>query len=367
MRALLHQSAVWRTVRGFKRSVQPARHDRAIPPDQCRGSVALIDPPVAADPGRAVPWRVQVLNQSGIPWAAAGAMPVRLAFRWRTHDGKPFGEPIRVPLPQTAYPGEPLTVTAPVPAPGFVGDFTLEVGLEQARVDTPVGDPCRVAVPVIGSRKTDIDYHEVYRTADLNQNHWWVVGAYHTQEQYEKSQADRRGMLIEHGGLTPESRVLDVGCGTGQMAAALEGYLSPRGAYAGTDIGREAVEFCQQTYRRPNFAFRQGGMTTVPFGPEDGPFDLAIFFSVFTHTYVDESALLLAETRRLLRPNGVVVADVIASPLVERGAGHRGQMAVNRDHFLRLAAAVGFDAEIIAKWPWNPHAERYMMRLARAA
>jgi SAM-dependent methyltransferase len=364
MRTLLQTTALWRLTRGVKRSLRPARHDFALPPEQCRGSVAVIDPPVAVDPGRVIPWRVRVLNQSGVPWASGGSYPVRLGVRWLTPAGDPFGDPVGVVLPRTAYPGEPVEFTVPAAVPGHVGDFTLEVGLEQD--GQAVGEAARVAVPVVGGRSADIDYHAVYRTADLGDNHWWVVGQYKTRADYEKSQADRRGMLVAHGGLTPDSRVLDIGCGTGQMAAALADYLSPRGAYFGTDIGKEAIDFCHRAHRRPNFVFRQGGMTTVPFGPAHGAFDLAIFFSVFTHTFADETVLLLSEAHRLLGPKGCVMADVIASPLVERAAGNRGEMIVNRDHFLRLAAAAGFPrAEVVGKWRWNPQAERFMFRLGR--
>jgi SAM-dependent methyltransferase len=150
------------------------------------------------------------------------------------------------------------------------------------------------------------------------------------------------------------------------MAMALEDYLTDRGAFYGTDIGREGIDFCRRTFRRPNFVFAPGEMTRVPFATADGPFDMAIFFSVFTHTYVDESVLLLAEARRLLGPRGVVVADVIVSELVSRDAGHRGQMWVNRDHFLRLAAALGFRAEVIGNFAWAPDAERLMIRFTRA-
>ena len=171
--------------------------------------------------------------------------------------------------------------------------------------------------------------------------------------------------MLQKYGLTPYSRVLDIGCGTGQMAGPLVPYLTDRGAYYGTDIGKEAIDFCNRAFRRRNFVFRQGEMTRVPFDTAEGPFDLAIFFSVFTHTFVDESALLLAEARRLLRPGGVVIADVITSPLVERGAGHRGEMVVNRDHFFRLADMLGFTGDVIGRWDWNRHAERLMIRFRK--
>ena len=366
MLAGLKQTGLWRAARGVKRALLPPRHIAPLAAADCRAEVTALDPPVALEVGRNIEWRFRVQNLGGAPWAADGPSPVRLAARWATYRGDPFGDDHTFPLPGPVYPGEPRNLTLPVPTPGFVGDFILEVDLVQGggrfADRNPHAKPARVAVPVQGRRAADIDYHEVYRTADLAANHWWVVGAYHSQEQYERSKQERRGMLVQHG-LTPDSRVLDVGCGTGQMADALQDYLSDRGAYAGTDIGAEAIDFCQRTFRRRNFAFRRGETTRLPFGEADGPFDLAIFFSVFTHTFVDESALLLAETRRLLAPGGRIVADVIVSPLVERGAGNRGEMVVNRDHFLRLAGMLGLAAEVVGRWPWNPHAERLMLLL----
>ena len=56
-------------------------------------------------------------------------------------------------------------------------------------------------------------------------------------------------------GLTPDTRILDVGCGTGQLAGPLESFLSDRGLYYGTDIGEEAIAFCRGRFERPNFRF----------------------------------------------------------------------------------------------------------------
>lgn len=365
----LRESALWRLGRGLKRALFRPFHTGPLPAGACLSEVAALDPPAALEAGQTHNWRVRVRNLSGEPWAADGPNPVQVSGRWLTYRGEPFGDEFALPLLEPIYPGESADVAYAIATPEFVGDFSLELDLAQ-----PTGGrfternrdsrSARVAVPVQGRRATDIDYHEVYRNANLGENHWWVVGAYHTKEQYEKSSRERRGMLIHHG-LTPDSRVLDIGCGTGQMADALREYLSDRGAYYGTDIGREAIDFCEANFARRNFVFRRGEMTRVPFGPEDGAFDLAIFFSVFTHTFVDESALLLAEAKRLLAPTGRILADVIVSPLVERGAGHRGEMIVNRDHFLRIADMLDLSTEVIGRWPWNPHAERLMLLFRR--
>ena len=335
------------------------------PAGELLGRLAVRTAPPAAEAGVPSDWVVRVENHSRRVWRRAGPNRVEVRAHWITRTGGPHGEPTAAPLPRTLLPGDWADAAVHVPGPAAVGDFTLAWDLTVGGQPVPGGPAESVPIPVTFPRATDIDYHHVFRTADLDANSWWVVGAYHSRDEYERSAAARRGMLVEQG-LTPDSRVLDIGCGTGQMALALQDYLSDRGAYFGTDIGREAVEFAARTYRRPNFVFTQGGMTRVPFPDSAGPFDLVIFFSVFTHTFTDETALLLAEARRLLGPRGVVIADVIVSDLVERGAGHRGEMWVNRDHFARLAGAVGFRPRVIATFPWKDGAERLMYRLDRA-
>jgi SAM-dependent methyltransferase len=354
--------------RGVKRAVTPPPSIRALPPDQTAGTLAFVAPPAALEAGSTPTWTFRIENKSAVAWPAAGPFAVRFECSWRAYDGTPFGETVTLPVAGPIYPGEPVELRANVPAPPVVGDFVFTAVLTQGDGPLPGAGPCvpvsEVAVPVVGPRSTDIDYHAVFRDANLAENHWWVVGAYHSKEQYERSQKERLGMLVEHG-LTPDSHLLDVGCGTGQMASACEPYLSDRGGYAGADIGAEAIQFCKRTFKKPNFRFAQGGMTTIPFAPADGRFDMAIYFSVFTHTYPDETALLLAQTANLLKPTGAVICDVITSPLVERGAGHRGEMTLNREHFLRLAAAVGFGPPtIVGRWPWNAHAERIMVKFA---
>ena len=310
--------------------------------------------------GVPVDWIVRVENHSRRPWSRFA-----IQHHWLSLKGQPIGAVVSTPLPRTLLPGDWLDACIAVNGPEPIGDHTLVWDLAESGKSV-AGESLAESLPVhVGfSRSNDIDYHRVFRTANLSENAWWVVGAYHSQEQYRKSSLDRRQMLIDQG-LTPDSRILDVGCGTGQMAMALEDYLTDKGAYYGTDIGREAIEYCRTNFRRPNFAFETGGMTRLPFPTSAGPFDMAIFFSVFTHTFTDETALLLAETARLLGPKGVILADVITSEYVARGAGHRGEMWVNRAHFDQLAEASGFECHLMGQFQWGPHAERHMLRLTR--
>lgn len=121
------------------------------------------------------------------------------------------------------------------------------------------------------------------------------------------------------GGLRPDARVLDVGCGIGRMAVPLTRYLSPGGCYDGFDVVREDVAWCRRHIgrRHPSFRFHHADVWngnynwrgriraeeyTFPF--PDASFDFAFATSVFTHLLPGALERYLAETARVLAPGG---------------------------------------------------------------
>ena len=125
--------------------------------------------------------------------------------------------------------------------------------------------------------------------------------------------------FIEFGGLEPQHRVLDIGCGIGRMAIPLTGYLSPRGSYEGVDIVPDGIEWCSENIsgRFPNFrftladirneAYRADGQTAgseYTFEFPDAEFDFVLLTSVFTHMLPADVENFLAEISRLLKPGG---------------------------------------------------------------
>lgn len=208
----------------------------------------------------------------------------------------------------------------------------------------------------------DIDYSAAYSSADLNVDYWTVTGP-RTREDYDRLSGVKLKLLTDLG-LKEFHRLLDVGCGTGQVAQACEAYLTDAGAYFGTDVGESGIEFCRKRFRRSNFQFAVNPPTTLPIRGQS--FDAACFFSVFTHTYPDETVLLLAETARLLDSEGWIFADAFTSPSPDRYRGNRGAMIVNRDHFLRLAAVAGFPShEVVMQQDLESDVRREFFRMGK--
>ena len=150
-------------------------------------------------------------------------------------------------------------------------------------------------------RQGEFDYRRLYANADLHKDYWSVVGPADRHE-FAKLGSVKLKYLIDLG-LTPDSRVLDAGCGTGLLATTLAGYLHDNGCYVGSDIAAEAIQFCRaDASAGQNFGFIRQEMTEIPL--HDVAFDAIVFYSVFTHTFPDETILLLAEARRLLASGG---------------------------------------------------------------
>lgn len=126
------------------------------------------------------------------------------------------------------------------------------------------------------------------------------------------------GHFVTIGGLRPDERVLDIGCGIGRMARPLTRFLSGEGTYDGFDVNPEGIAWCRERYAPyPNFRFVHadlhngrynpggtGRAETFRFPYDDASFDFALATSVFTHLLEPAADRYLGETARVLRPGG---------------------------------------------------------------
>ncbi|APG93949.1 class I SAM-dependent methyltransferase [Sinorhizobium americanum] len=178
------------------------------------------------------------------------------------------------------------------------------------------------------------------------------------------------GHFIRMGGLQPQSRVLDIGCGIGRMAVPLTQYLDlEKGRYSGIDPVEGGIGWCRRfiTPAYPNFTFQRIDIEHDLYNPKgkvsgkalrlpyaDRHFDFAIMTSVVTHLPADEVLVYLSEVGRLLKAGGrlFMTAFVVDQVAAANEGGRRDPRLAFERHGdgpcwfvpdLPPLAAVGFD------------------------
>lgn len=107
------------------------------------------------------------------------------------------------------------------------------------------------------------------------------------------------------------SAILDVGCGTGRLLRAAEGFF-PGARLEGVDAAPQMVKRAQAE-SESGIAFRQGVAERLPFG--DTEFDL-VFSTMTFHHWADQRQGV-AEVARVLRPDGRwLLADFVPRGLL---------------------------------------------------
>lgn len=157
---------------------------------------------------------------------------------------------------------------------------------------------------------------------------------------------DETGFLIRWAGAAPGQRVLDFGCGAGNLCLK----LAERGVLAhGVNISPRQVEIGREEAR-------QRGLETASFDVYDGQrlpyaaawFDAVLFQESMCHV-IDKPAIF-AEIRRVLKLGGVLAGqDWFAkgpdpAPLVARIDAHFRSSLATMERYVEIAAAAGFGA-----------------------
>jgi SAM-dependent methyltransferase len=133
-------------------------------------------------------------------------------------------------------------------------------------------------------------------------------------EAVQNAAAPIDGLLARAGtDLTAAGRVLDFGCGSGKVVAALRG----RGPELHCcDLHAPSVAWIARTYPDVH-AFTNG--YEPPVARPDGHFGLLLAWSVLTHLDRDGQRAWLAEWARLVRPGGIVLATILSEELLPAG------------------------------------------------
>jgi SAM-dependent methyltransferase/uncharacterized membrane protein YbhN (UPF0104 family) len=126
-------------------------------------------------------------------------------------------------------------------------------------------------------------------------------------------------VLERHADFTPDSRVLDVGCGYGRLAHALlrRGFS---GRYLGIDVLGPHVDWCAQSLATDGVEFRRVDIRNERYNPAGTRparaldlagerFDVVALFSLFTHMWPEDVAAYLRVLDSALAPGGRAIAS----------------------------------------------------------
>ena len=126
-----------------------------------------------------------------------------------------------------------------------------------------------------------------------DEGHWWFLGMGEIMESVLNIFMNNR----------EDSKILDVGCGTGWFSKKLLKY----GNVWALDMEEIALDICRE---RGINNLVNADAAAVPF--PDKTFDLIVCAEVLYHQFVDSDATVLKEFYRLLKPGGIVLVTVPA-------------------------------------------------------
>jgi len=109
--------------------------------------------------------------------------------------------------------------------------------------------------------------------------------------------------MLRFYGLDDRDALIDVGCGSGRTAIPLS--KTHRGAYLGTDLVPDLIEFAREACNRPDWRFEVVEGLRIPARNQSA--EMVCFFSVLTHLLHEQSYLYLEEAKRVLKPGGRIV------------------------------------------------------------
>jgi SAM-dependent methyltransferase len=115
--------------------------------------------------------------------------------------------------------------------------------------------------------------------------------------------------LVRRVAATPDSRVLELACGTGILTRRLRRALPPGAQLVATDLSHAMIGIARAKLAGADVHWRTADATALPF--KDGAFDTVV--CQFGLMFLPDAARGIREARRVLRPGGELLASVWCS------------------------------------------------------
>ncbi len=104
-------------------------------------------------------------------------------------------------------------------------------------------------------------------------------------------------------------RVLEIACGTGIVTRRLQEALSGRASIVATDLNEPMIEHARAAAASPEIIWQQADAQSLPFA--DGSQDVVV--CQFGYMFLPDKVLGFRESRRVLAPGGMLIANVWTS------------------------------------------------------
>ncbi|MGH3476654.1 MAG: class I SAM-dependent methyltransferase [Nocardioidaceae bacterium] len=145
----------------------------------------------------------------------------------------------------------------------------------------------------------------------------WQIGVWDRLSQIYRDEIDPRfepvvDGLLRRAGLRVGERILDLGTGTGAVAAKAAALVADEGFVLGVDISSEMLDRARRRSEggSARFQVREGAAEAVPAG--ENAFD--VILASLSLMYVIDRAAAARELARVLRPGGRLVGAVWSGP-----------------------------------------------------
>jgi ubiquinone/menaquinone biosynthesis C-methylase UbiE len=141
--------------------------------------------------------------------------------------------------------------------------------------------------------------------------------------------------LVDQAGIGPGQRVLEVGCGPGNLVLRVQ-HRHPDVEVIGLDPDPRALALARRKAERRGAAVRWDRGTAADLPYPDGSIDRVLSAFMFHHLDEAEKGRMLAEVRRVLRPDGRLhLVDVgghhgLLGKVLHRNPRFRGQRILDR-------------------------------------
>lgn len=126
-------------------------------------------------------------------------------------------------------------------------------------------------------------------------------------DQFSDGQFETGKILVKELDIKPGDSVLDIGCGTGRLAAHVMNTIGEKGYYVGIDPSEYRIDIARQKINDSNISLELGTSKDLN-RYADNAFDTVYLNFVFHH--IPDKDVVLKEIHRILRPNGKLgIAD----------------------------------------------------------